>query len=107
MSNDAIRNLARPDVLDREEPMAEGRGFLIEGLPLSLPPDHGLPKFQAEHVMYDRFLPELARCLEGGANTTIIDVGANVGDTALAMVSHCKPRILCVDGFSEYFSPTI
>jgi FkbM family methyltransferase len=50
-----------------------------------LPPDHALPRYQRRHRKYDRFLPHLVRYLQ--APGTVIDVGANVGDTLAAMAA--------------------
>lgn len=52
---------------------------------LELPPEHALPLYQLEHLRYDRFLPYLARTLPSGS--WVIDVGANCGDTLLAMAA--------------------
>jgi FkbM family methyltransferase len=50
-----------------------------------LPRDHRLPSFQKYSPLYDRFLPVLALFLP--SNTTVIDIGANCGDTIAAMAS--------------------
>ena len=42
-----------------------------------------LPAYQAHHPKYDRFLPHLSKYIE--KSETIIDVGANVGDTLAGM----------------------
>jgi FkbM family methyltransferase len=52
---------------------------------LELPPEHALPLYQLEHLRYDCFLPYLARALPSGS--WVIDVGANCGDTLLAMAA--------------------
>lgn len=57
--------------------------YSCESYNLVLPPDHLLPTYQGKYSHYDRFLPHLAKSLPG--ETLVIDVGANVGDTALAM----------------------
>ena len=48
-----------------------------------LPADHALPIYQKAHRLYDRFLPHLSKYIESGS--TVIDVGANCGDTVAAM----------------------
>lgn len=52
---------------------------------LELPPEHVLPLYQLDHLRYDCFLPYLARALPSGS--WVIDVGANCGDTLLAMAA--------------------
>ena len=51
---------------------------------IRLPSDHALPGYQRKYPTYDRFLQFLAAELPEG---TIIDVGANVGDSIAAMAS--------------------
>ncbi len=75
------------------------------GAILVLPPEHLLPIHQAEQPLYDRYF--LAFFTELGASSDgvfIVDVGANVGDTAVAISSVApQAQILCVEG-SEYFN---
>lgn len=78
--------------------------FDVEGLHIALPVDHLLPRYQREHLLYDRFLPELARHL--APDSLVIDVGANCGDTVAAMC-RAQPALhhLCVEpdeGFYRY-----
>lgn len=51
---------------------------------IQLPPNHLLPAYQHEHPKYDRFLPHLSKYIQ--PSDTVIDVGANVGDTLAGMV---------------------
>src|SRR5574340_220037 len=53
-----------------------------------LPADHLLPDYQQSHKLYDRFLPHLVNYIEPKA--TVIDVGANCGDTLAAMYESNK-----------------
>jgi FkbM family methyltransferase len=73
---------------------------------IRLPPDHLLPFYQSMHGTYDRFLPHLVRYLE--PNATVIDVGANCGDTLASMYdANDRLSYICVepDGvFFEYLS---
>jgi len=63
---------------------------------IRLPHDHLLPVYLRKHPSYDRFLPFLAAQLEG--ESTVIDVGANCGDTVAAMAAQ-NPRLhyLCIE----------
>jgi FkbM family methyltransferase len=67
-----------------------------------LPADHMLPIYQLRHHKYDRLLP----CLVGHlpANETIVDVGANVGDTLAAMAeSNATLNYICIEPDGLYF----
>jgi len=68
---------------------------------LSLPFDHHLPKFQARHRLYDRFLPVL--CAQLPKSGLIVDVGANVGDTVAAILQTCANPIIAIEGHLPYF----
>lgn len=70
---------------------------------ISLPPGHMLPIYQRDHIKYDRFLPHLCRYIE--SNKTVLDIGANVGDTLAAMIEK-NPALeyVCVEPDDEFFS---
>jgi FkbM family methyltransferase len=74
-----------------------------------LPPDHMLAHYQRTHPKYDRFLPCLAKHIEPGAS--IVDVGANVGDTLAGMVEiNASSTYVCIepdDGFFELLKKNI
>lgn len=61
--------------IDREYFFGEFKIYLKSG--------HVLDKYQKDFPLYDRFLPLLCQNLEG----LIIDVGANIGDTSIAIFS--------------------
>lgn len=66
---------------------------------------HALPTYQRRFATYDQFLPYLARELEAG--TTVIDVGANIGDSIAAMASaNAKLRFIAVEP-AEQFLPLL
>ncbi len=67
---------------------------------IDISPGMALPSNQKKYKLYDRFLPVLAGQLSG--NGIIIDVGANIGDTAIAMLQNCQNPIYCVEP-SVYF----
>lgn len=63
---------------------------------IQLPTDHMLPVYQKQHPKYDRFLPHLAKYLQPSA--TVIDVGANVGDTLAGMVEqNSTVSFVCIE----------
>lgn len=67
-----------------------------------LPAEHLLPIYQQQHPRYDRFLPHLVA--ELGADATIIDVGANCGDTLAGMVErNPHATYVCIEPDPEFF----
>ena len=55
---------------------------------LLLPPSHWLPIRQSENKKYDRyFLSFLTELRLHSGRIHVLDIGANVGDTALAVIS--------------------
>ncbi len=77
--------------------------YMIGKYPIALPTSHRLPIYQAEHMLYDRFLPFLCETL-ADPDGLIIDIGANVGDTAYAMAQVCKNKIVCIEAEPSFFN---
>jgi FkbM family methyltransferase len=69
---------------------------------IRLPAGHELPRYQHAHRLYDRFPLVLGEVLPPG--DLIVDVGANVGDTAAAFCHGAGRRIVCVEAGSRYFA---
>lgn len=68
-----------------------------------LPLNHRLPEFQIMNPKYDKFLPVI--CQQIKTDETIIDIGANVGDTLASIVEkNSKPTFLCIEANNEFFS---
>jgi len=69
-----------------------------------LPPDHLLAEYQKDLPFYDRYFIEfLRRYAVINPSLCVIDIGANVGDTALAVLTAApNARVICVEG-SPYF----
>jgi FkbM family methyltransferase len=66
---------------------------LVGGHPLTLPPEHDLPFYQRRDPTYDTYAIEvLENVAASGGRTLVIDLGANVGDTAVAALS-ASPEI--------------
>ena len=72
----------------------------VQGVTLRLPWSHRLPDYARTFPAYGQNVVALAKAL--GAQRTaplhVIDVGANVGDTALQILQVVDCRILCVEG---------
>jgi FkbM family methyltransferase len=69
---------------------------------IALPADHLLPSYQKQNNLYDRFLPHLSKYLE--PKSTVIDVGANCGDTLAAMYDANKNlTYICIEPDGAFF----
>ena len=70
--------------------------YAYKGFSILLPADHMLPTYQQLHLKYDRFLPHLSKYIPH--NATIIDVGANCGDTLAGMVEqNPHAKFICIE----------
>jgi len=76
--------------------------YLIGDYEINIPPNFGLPVYQGANKSYDRFLPVLARTFD--SDKLIIDVGANIGDTVVALIQVCKNPILCIEPSDLFFT---
>lgn len=78
--------------------------YQYKSFAIELPKNHPLPEHQRIHPKYDRFLPHLARY--AGAADTIVDIGANIGDTLAGMAEqNSRPTYICIepdDSFHQY-----
>ena len=70
-----------------------------------VPKAHMLDKFRAEFPHYDRRLPALSRIVSDQApGTAMIDIGANVGDTAaLCRLAGCTLEIAAVEAALSHY----
>ncbi len=68
---------------------------------LSVPSSLNLLDNQKKYILYDRFLPVLAKHFP--SKGLIIDVGANVGDTLSAMIRECSNSFVCIEGSPFFF----
>jgi FkbM family methyltransferase len=94
-----VRALRRFRAKDRS-PAINQPPAINHPLGIELGPDRQLAKHYVGHRLYDRFLPVLCRHLPEG---WIVDVGANVGDTAVAIARKCPNPILSVEASSDFF----
>jgi FkbM family methyltransferase len=67
---------------------------------LLLPLSHELPFYRHDHPLYDRAIGRVA----AEAGGPIVDIGANVGDTAAEIRAHTDAPILCVEGDERFFT---
>ena len=82
--------------------------YVIGRYEIDIPPNFALPAIQKGYRLYDRFLPVLAKNLS--ADKLIIDVGANIGDTAISLLQNCTNPIACFepsDIFYDYLKKNL
>ena len=95
LKNKIIRNVAK--VYDPLVDVTIGR-FMLK-LPLS----HQLKAHMEAYPDYNFNLPRLVKYASARyPDLTVIDIGANVGDTAAFIRNYSEVPILCIDGASEY-----
>jgi FkbM family methyltransferase len=77
--------------------------FDLDGTALQLPLSHRLPDYRRDFALFSANLGEVARLVADLGGRTMIDVGANVGDS-VAIVKARAPEmaILCVEADPEY-----
>jgi len=73
--------------------------YRIGGLELVLPLSHELPFYRNDHPRYNEAIGRISAQLGG----PVVDVGANVGDTAAAIRVLTDVPILCVEGDDRVF----
>lgn len=71
---------------------------VVQGVELRLPWSHRLPDYARLEPAYGQNIVALAVALAGEEPLRVIDVGANVGDTALQVLAAVDARVLCVEG---------
>ena len=75
----------------------------VQGVSMVLPWSHRLPDYAAANPAYGQNLVDLARLLARPESPlTVLDVGANVGDSALQILHATDARVMCVEGDPAY-----
>lgn len=79
--------------------LADKNNFEIGNRHVYMDENHPLPDMQRSLMMYDRFVPFLAAVTKEKSNGDgiIIDIGANVGDTLMAMWDYTDDKFLCIE----------
>ncbi len=79
------------------------RKHIINDFCVYLDYDHKLPMYTNRFLYYDKFLPHLVKYLKN--NSTVVDVGANIGDTLVSMItSNPQLNYICIEGDDEFFN---
>jgi FkbM family methyltransferase len=74
--------------------------YRIDGVELQLPLSHELPFYRNDHPEYGVAVARIAAELGG----PVVDVGANVGDTAAAIRARSDVAVLCIEGDERFFA---
>lgn len=78
------------------------RHYLINDLTIQLDYKHLLPLYQKQFPHYDKFLTILPKYLP--QNSTVIDIGANVGDTLAGMIgTNDKIKYVCIEPSWKFY----
>ncbi len=76
----------------------------LYGRRLSAPLSHELPYYHALYPAYNRNLVDVIRALPvKGRPPRVVDIGANIGDTAAMVLSETPAELLCIDADPRYF----
>jgi FkbM family methyltransferase len=72
----------------------------VQGVDLHMPWSHVLPDYARARPTYGQNLVELAAALadESTEDFALVDIGANIGDSALQILNRANGRALCVEG---------
>ncbi|USQ76602.1 hypothetical protein [Ornithinimicrobium cryptoxanthini] len=78
--------------------------YTIGGVQVALPPGHDLPFYQRRDPTYDTYAQDLLRTLASDVEELlVIDLGANVGDTAVtALTSADNISVVAVEGNPKF-----
>jgi FkbM family methyltransferase len=74
----------------------------VQGVNLSMPWSHRLPDYAARDGRYGQNLVDLAALLAEDDELTVLDVGANIGDSAVQILHAADGRVLCVEADPFY-----
>jgi len=91
--------------------VASTKSYQFGNFTLEIPSDHKIEEIHKVDLLYDRnigmIIEEIARKYP---YDTMTDIGANVGDTAAFIRSHCQNPIICIEGgksFLQYLRKNI
>ncbi|HEY9615487.1 MAG TPA: FkbM family methyltransferase [Microcoleaceae cyanobacterium] len=77
--------------------------YTIGQYTILLPPDHPLDRYQENWRRYDTALGYIAQTIfQKYVDSTAIDIGANIGDSAALIRSFADISVLCIEGNPEF-----
>jgi FkbM family methyltransferase len=75
----------------------------VQGVPMTLPWSHRLPDYAGGDSPYGQNLVALADLLHDGEDPVVVlDIGANVGDSAVQIAHATDAEVVCVEGDPYY-----
>lgn len=78
--------------------------YTVHGATLQIPLSHALPRILLRHPNYSANIGRIAAAIKTKYPTTsMIDIGANVGDTIAMVRRYCTLPMLCIDGDPTFF----
>lgn len=82
------------------------RYYDIDGFVLDMGAHHLLSNYQEDCPMFARFIPYFGVIGKKVRPTggVIVDLGANVGDTAAAIIKHTNAHLLCIEPTHAYYA---
>ncbi len=91
---------ARARMLRHGDPVVR---ISMDGALLDMRLSHNLPIYYYAHRKYDRLLPEICSFMQNNdGKMKLMDVGANIGDTAALVAGKASGDILCVEGMPDF-----
>jgi FkbM family methyltransferase len=80
--------------------------YQINNIPIKIDYLHLLPTYEKNFPHYDRFLSHIVKYLEN--NSIVVDVGANIGDTAIKMAySNDCLEYICIEADSNFYKDLV
>lgn len=79
----------------------------VQGVELAMPRAHRLPDYAALYPGYGQNLVRVARTIsrhDGNSMLQVVDIGANIGDSAIQIGAQVDALVLCVEG-DRYWVP--
>lgn len=80
--------------------------YVIGRFKIKLPSNHMLPTYQAKYKMYDKNIYVIVKnAIKLNKINIILDIGANIGDSAAVFRSCCNAKIISIEGdenFAKY-----
>jgi FkbM family methyltransferase len=93
-------SMGAKEVVGMENDLSKPATLTAHPLGIELGRDDTIAKYYVGNKLYDRFLPVLCRHLPKG---WIVDVGANVGDTAVGIARESSNPILSLEASDEFY----
>lgn len=79
--------------------------FIADNGWINIPPEHALPRIKWEHPKYDTVLFRLTKNLSKYFDDLhVMDIGANIGDTAISMLNYGNAkRVICIEPCNYFY----